>query len=112
MTENFEDLHDIDQTEEYTRSYDVRYVAEIRHLGLGTYRILKDKDQWILDNKIEAQFKKWDEQWAKIVNKNQSQASKEANLNLAEERTRDAQENLKQIESILLHTLEIDDTID
>jgi restriction system protein len=112
MTQNFDDLHDIDQTEEYTRSYDIRYVAEIRHRGLGTYRILKDKDQWILDNKVEAQFKKWDEQWGKIVSKNQSQANKEANLNLAEERTLEAKEKLDEIENILIHTLDIDDTID
>ena len=112
MTETFEYLHDIDHSEEYTRSYDVRYVAEIRHLGLETYRILKDKDKWILDNKIDAQFKKWDEQWAKIVYKNETQAKKEANQNLAEERTNDAQEKLKEIENILVHTLGIDDTID
>ncbi|PVD52398.1 restriction endonuclease [Terrimonas sp.] len=112
MTQNFDDLHDIDQTEEYTRSYDIRYVAEIRHQGLGTYRILKDKDQWILDNKIEAQFKKWDEQWEKIVFKNKSQANKEANLNLAEERTLEAKEKLDEIENLLVHTLDMDDTID
>jgi len=87
MTRNFDHLHDIDQTEEYTRSYDIRYVAEIRHQGLGTYRIIKDKDRWILENKIEAQFKKWDELWQKIEFKNQSQANKEVNINLAEEKT-------------------------
>ncbi|HVZ25670.1 MAG TPA: hypothetical protein VG842_06440, partial [Sediminibacterium sp.] len=112
MTDNFENLHDIDHLEEFTRSYDVRYVAEIRHLGLETYRILKDKDKWILDNKIEAQFKKWDEQWSKIIYKNEILAKKEANKNLADERTNDAQEKLRQIENILLHTLDIDDAID
>lgn len=112
MTQNFDDLHDINQTEEYTRSYDIRYVAEIRHQGLGTYRILKDKDQWILDNKIEVQFKRWDEQWEKIVFKNQSQANKEVNLNLAEERTLEAKEKLDKIENLLVHTIDIDDTID
>jgi restriction system protein len=112
MTENFENLHDIEKSEEYTKSYEVRYIAEIKHLGLGTYRIIKDKDTWILDNKIDAQFKKWDDQWSKIVSKNQIQATKESNQNLADERTRDAQEKLKQIEDILLYTLDIDDTID
>lgn len=112
MIDTFEDLHDIVQSEEYTRSYDVRYVAEIRHLGLGTYRVLKDKDNIILDNKIDAQFQKWDEQWSKIVLKNQSQTNKIANQSLAEERTKEAQEKLKQIENLLLHTLTIDDTVD
>lgn len=112
MAENFDDLHDIDNSEEYTRNYDVRYVAEIRHLGLGTYRILKDKDSWILSNKVEAQFTKWDEQWSKIVNKNKAQANKEANQNIAEERTNEAQEKLQEIENILRHTLDIDDTVE
>lgn len=112
MAENFDDLHDIDNSEEYTRSYDVRYVAEIRHLGLGTYRILKDKDSWILSNKVDAQFTKWDEQWSKIVNKNKAQADKESNQNIAEERTNDAQEKLQEVENILKHTLDIDDTVD
>lgn len=112
MAENFDDLHDIDNSEEYTRSYDVRYVAEIRHLGLGTYRILKDKDSWILSNKVDAQFTKWDEQWSKIVNKNKAQADKESNQNIAEERTNDAQEKLQDVENILKHTLDIDDTVD
>lgn len=111
MTDNFEDLHEIKETEEYNRSYDTRYVAEIRHLGLGTYRILKDLDSFILDNKVEAQFKKWDDQWAKIVHKNKSQANKEANLNIAEERTREAQQAQKDIDDLLLATLIVDDTV-
>jgi restriction system protein len=111
MTEDFEDLHDIKESQEYTRSYDTRYVSEIQHLGLGTYRILKDLDSFILDNKVDAQFRKWDDQWAKIVNKNQSQAYKEANLNVAEEKTKDAKNAQKDIEELLLATLEIDDTV-
>jgi restriction system protein len=112
MTEDFDDLHIVHETQEYTRSYDTRYVAEIQHLGLGTYRILKDLDSLILDNKVDAQFRKWDDQWAKVVNKNQTQAHKEANLNLAEERTREAESAQKEIEELLLATLEIDDTVD
>lgn len=112
MTEDFDDLHIVHETQEYTRSYDKRYVAEIQHLGLGTYRILKDLDSLILDNKVDAQFRKWDDQWAKVVNKNQTQAHKEANLNLAEERTREAESAQKEIEELLLATLEIDDTVD
>lgn len=112
MKNNYQDLHEIDESQEYTRSYDTRYIAEIRHLGLGTYRILKDMDSYILDNKVEAQFKKWDDQWDRIVSKNKLQADKEANLNIAEERTREAQEIQKQLEDILIHTLSIDDSID
>jgi hypothetical protein len=34
MAKNFDDLHEINISKEYTKSYDVRYVAEIRHIGL------------------------------------------------------------------------------
>ena len=112
MNTGYQDLHEITESQEYTRSYDTRYIAEIRHLGLGTYRILKDMDSFILDNKVEAQFKKWDDQWDRIVSKNKTQADKEANLNIAEERTREAQNIQRQIEDLLIHTLSIDDTID
>lgn len=112
MEYNLEDLHEIKEYDEYTRSYDIRYVSEIRHLGLNTYRILKDTDSFILDNKVAAQFQKWDEQWSKIVQKNKLQSDKVASLNIAEERTLDAQNAQKEIENILLNTLKIDDTVD
>jgi restriction system protein len=112
MADNFGKLHSIHRSEEYIRSYDVRFIAEIRHQGLGTYRILKDKDEWILNNKIDAQFAKWDEQWSKVVSKNKVQSDKEANQNIAEERTIDAQRKISEIENILIYTLGIDDTVD
>jgi restriction system protein len=89
----------------------MRYVAEIKHLGLGTYRVLKDLDNYRLSQKVEAQFNKWDEQWAKISHKNKTLAEKEASLSIAEERTREAQEKQKQIEDLLIYTLDIDDTV-
>lgn len=112
MKYDFEDLHDIFEREEYTRSYDTRYIAEIKHNGLGTFRVLKDMNSYLLDMKVEDQFRKWDEQWAKIVEKNKLQADKEASLNLAEEQTLEAQNQQIAIENILIHTLSIDDAID
>lgn len=111
MEEDYEDMHDIEESEEYTRSYDIRYVVEIKHLGLGTFRVLKDMDKYRLDQKVDAQFLKWDEQWEKVSYKNKSQAEKVASLNIAEERTKDAQELQFQIENLLIHTLDIDDTV-
>jgi len=106
---NFEDLHEIEYIPSY--DYDYTYVVEIKHLGLKTSRVLKDSDKRRLEYKIEAQFKKWDEQWPKICHKNKLQADKEASLNIAEERTRDAQEKQKQIDDLLIYTLNIDDTV-
>lgn len=112
MEQNFENLHDIHEYEEYTRSYDTRYIAEIQHLGLGTFRVIKDLNSYILDMKVEEQFRKWDTQYAKIVEKDKLQSEKEASLNSAEERTLDAQKLQQDTDDILLFTLEIDDTID
>lgn len=111
MSENFEHLHQIYYSEEYTRNYNVRYVAEIRHTGLDSYRILRDKDEWILRNKIDAQFCKWDAVWEKMQVNLKSQREKEFNIYTAEERTQEAQQKLKEIETILFKTLDIDDTV-
>jgi len=111
IEDNFENLHKFRESIGYTRSDDLRYITEIRHLGLGTSRVLKDTEKYRLDNTVEAQFKKWDEQWAKISHKKKSQANKEARLNIAQERTRDAQEKQKQIEDLLIYALNIDATV-
>lgn len=103
IEDNFKDLHEI--------SYRDTYVVEIKHLGLGTFRVLKDIEYYRLNIKIDAQFKKWDDQWARICQKKKSQADKEASLNIAEERTRDAQEKQKQIDNLLIYSLDIDDTV-
>lgn len=112
MEQKFDNLHGINKYEEYTRSYDTRYIAEIQHLGLETFRVIKDLNSYILDMKVEEQFRKWDTQWAKIVEKTKLQSEKEASLNLAEERTLDAQKLQQDTDNILLFTLDIDDTID
>lgn len=111
MSYDYSELHEIDEYTEYTRSYDTRYVAEIKHSGLGSFRVLKDLDEYILAKKVEAQFVKWDEQWHKIILRNKAQEEKENNQNLADERTREAEEQQEAISNILLDTLEIDDTV-
>ena len=103
IEDNYESLHIINISFAFED-----YVAEIRHLGLGTSRELKDMEKYRLDKKVAAQFKKWDEQWAKISHKKKLQADKEASLNIAQERTRDAQEKQKQIDDLLIYALNID----
>jgi restriction system protein len=112
MKINFENQLVIKNSEELTRGFNTRYVAEIRHKGLGAYRIIKDLDSNILNNKVEAQLKKWDDQWTKIVDKSHLQAEKAASLINANERTKEARQKQKEIEDLLRHTLNIDDTVD
>jgi len=105
-------LHSITTRQEYTRSYDIRFVAEIQHLGSGKYRVLKDTDSDILRNKINSQFKTWDDQWERQETKRIKGLERAKNKAAANEETLEAKKALEDLENILIHTLEIDDTID
>ncbi|MCF8714976.1 restriction endonuclease [Joostella atrarenae] len=105
-------LHSIITRHEYTRSYDIRYVSEIQHLGLGKFRVLKDTDSYILRNKINSQFKTWDDQWERQETKRIKGLKRAKNKAVANEETLEAQKTLEDLDNILFHTLEIDDTID
>src|SRR5699024_6337120 len=94
------------------RSYDIRYIAELQHLGLKTHRIIKDTDKAFLTNKISAQFTKWDQVWKTATNKNQAAIEKELNQNSADERTKEAKDALLIIDNLLIYTLSVDDKVD
>jgi restriction system protein len=101
MAQSFKLLHKIKNSSYYNRSYDKIFISEIQHTGVGTYRIVKDKDSWILKNKVEAQFAKWDEQWQGTLDKK----NVVVNQNQAKILTREAQAKLKEVENIFIHTL-------
>lgn len=105
-------LHQISRSMEYTRRREVVHVAEIQHLGLVTHRILKDKDLFILESKIKSQLYKWDEIWSRLDDRERRDAEKSANQSLANDFSLEASEKLKEIENILLYTLDKDDTVD
>jgi restriction system protein len=112
MNNNNNDEHGFNESFEYDSKFKKRYVAEIRHYGLGKYRIIKDKDSYILRNKVNAQFDIWDALWSKTLTKNKSQSDKDASLNIAAERSNEAKEKQKAIENILQHSLSINNSID
>ena len=112
-TNNFENLHRILDT---WASDNLKWVyRKIEHLGLGVTRVVKDvygegcRDDF--NTNVIAQFKKWDEKWAHISDKNKTQREKNLSLNMAIEQTQDAQEKLKEIENILSYTFNIDDSV-
>src|SRR5690606_950974 len=82
------------------------------HLGLQTHRIIKDKNELILINKVRAQFHKWANTWSFQTARNQEYVLKAHNQSLADELSRDAKEKIQQIEDLLFHTLHLDDTVD
>ncbi|MDT0677321.1 restriction endonuclease [Autumnicola musiva] len=101
-------LHSENYYEEFTRSYDVRFVAEIMHLGLKKVRTLKDSSSYILENKVKQQFETWDSQYNRVLQKE----DKEKNEINAIQLTEEAKTIQESIESILHHTLEIDDAVE
>lgn len=104
-------LHYVIKRQEYTKRYDVRYIAEIKHLGLGKFKILKDAESYILKNKINAQFKAWDDQWAKQELKRIRDENREFSHSVASEKTLEAQENYNDLDNLLMYSLELDPSL-
>ena len=104
-------LHAIVDYEEYTRSYAIRYVKEVRHLGLEKVRVLKDLDKFILQTKVRSVLKVWDEQWERQESRRIKASYRDYNSVEASERTQEAQQVQEDLANILLHTLSVDDTI-
>lgn len=103
--------HAIVAYEEYTRSYAVRYVIEVRHLGLEKIRVLKDLDKFILQTKVRSVLKVWDEQWERQESRRIKASYRDYNSVEASDRTQEAQQAQEDLANILLHTLSVDDTI-
>ncbi len=110
--ENFDHLHSIYTYREQLSPYRDRLVAEIRHNGLGTFRVFKDTNGSHLQNKINAQFHRWDLQWAKQVIKDLNTALKESQIQLAEENTKQAQRIQKALRTILDDSTYADGEVD
>lgn len=111
MINVYDDFHEVFEYEEDTRSYDVRYVAEIQHTGLKSFKRIKDLDEYSLYLKVRAQFDIWDRQWEKIEERTNSKLDKEIKV----QKCKEENENIKKIffeaENLLQQTLLIDDKV-
>src|SRR6266498_1266268 len=92
--------------------------CEIRHDGLHKYRVVKGATQAIMQLRGEMQMQSWNEQWERTQGsraKKQAQLkgaqAKETNKQTAVEHSREAQEDLNALESLLTSVLEVDHTI-
>lgn len=94
------------------RTYKTKFIAEITHSGLNDFKVLTSDDSGILRNKVNAHVAKLEEKWDRIVQKENIVRSKEEIQNEAELLTQDAINDLKEIDNLLLFTLEIDDKVD
>lgn len=108
MKEHFSEFHKIKTYTKYTARGEARYVAEIQYTALNAVRVITESEPWILETKVKNQFDKWDDMFAKSFNKSQAQLEKEVNQNSAEEKTREYQERLLEIEEILKSSINKD----
>ncbi|OGS70594.1 MAG: restriction endonuclease [Flavobacteria bacterium RIFCSPLOWO2_12_FULL_35_11] len=108
------DLIQINYRQEYVgiRTYKIKYIAEITHRGFNDFKVLTSDHSGILQNKVIAHIAKLEEKWDKIVEKENIFRSKEEIQKEANLLTKGAINALKEIDNILLHTLEVDDTVD
>src|SRR5271157_6218443 len=82
----------------------LKYVVEMYHEGLNEHKVISAPDEYMLDNKIRAQERKWMEKWEITSSRRRINEEKEANLEEASRRTEDAANALKGIEDILVYS--------
>jgi restriction system protein len=106
------DLIQIDDIEdEITYNGDSQYFTRVRHLGLKEHQFLKAYDEWVLEEKIERQVERFNAKWKKAKGKLQSDYYKQSNVLEAEEKTKEAEEQIRQLETILERTINVNDAV-
>jgi len=90
----------------------LKYTVELYHNGLKEHKLMSAPDLDILQNKVDLQRDKWRDKWSIIESKRQQNEAKEASLEEASIKTKEAEVAIQEIENLLIHTLSIDDTID
>lgn len=98
--------------EDYYANYDTKYMAEVTHLGLNEHRVLTDRDEEILGNKINNLVSKWDKKWQAYKEKKEKQRLLGDLESQAAYLSKEAKEYLEAVENILKNTLNIDDSVD
>lgn len=100
-------------------AYREMWEIEVRHDGLNKYRHIRGSDKYIVQQKATAQEIVWEEMWEKKqlaeqkrMDREDTIRSKEEKKALAITKTEEAQEEINQLETILRHTLTVNDAID
>lgn len=107
-----DDLIEVDPIEEEINyNGDFQYFTRVRHHGLKEHKFLKAHDEWVLDEKIEKQTERFQAKWEKAKNKLQGDYYKQSNLLEAQQRTIEAEEQLKQVETLLEQTVLVNDAV-
>ena len=87
------------------------YSREIYHKGLNEHKIVSAPDKTILNTKVKFQITKWNEKWIEVQEKKRNATEKETNIEEAERRSKETAKELKDVENILVYTLDINNSI-
>ncbi len=91
------------------------YYLDIQHEGLKKFRRVSGSDPYVVEQKARAQMAQWEDQWSrKLAQQARAEAAreKEEKKALAAMQTREAQELLAEIDSLLAATLSVNDQVD
>jgi len=99
-------------------AYREMWEIEVKHEGLNKYRHIRGSDKYVVEQKALAQRLAWDDMWLKRVeieekkrSKSQLLRSKQNKIESANLRTKQAEDEVRAVREILLHTLKVNDVI-
>lgn len=81
------------------------YQAEVSHEGLNKYKVVKAATKRELDQKTNALMAQWDEQWARIVERETRKKNNEDSDAFAKELSQQAEDVQNAMDEILLNSL-------
>lgn len=94
-----------------SRTRVIKFTQEMAHTGLKEHKLISAPDEDMLRNKVILQAQKWAEKWDALEKRQRINALKQANAEEAISQTKAAEEAIKQIDNLLMHTLSVDDTV-
>jgi len=90
----------------------LRYTTEVRHEGLGKYRVISGTDRALVEAKAQEQLFEWRRKYAEVLAKQKAVAAREAarqetesKLYEAKEGTAEAQQAIEKVKSLLRSAL-------
>src|SRR5208337_4891092 len=98
------------------------YQREVRHVRMNKFHVLRDKDPEVLRQKAEALMAQWEEMWQrkqerdreagmKQLARDAQARNKEQKALLAETKTAEAEQEVRQLESVLKRVIGLDTEI-
>ncbi|MFH1493503.1 MAG: restriction endonuclease [Pseudomonadota bacterium] len=100
----------------YRKNY---WSIDVRHEDLGKFRHIQGEDKDVVEQKARMQMAIWDDQWQRKLEVNRRKQevtqrlhTKQSRISEAETLTSEARSAIEKIESLLHHTLGVNDEID